>query len=269
MEYGKTEKYGGIIKQGDNSTVHSINLTGLEFLTPYHYRVISCIVESCNRSSNFTFKTGHKQCSGGSSYIAEGDFCIDNFEASMVQGKIIIQGGRIPTSSISRADAQSACRQVGKRLCTSAEFTASCNIRGEKYGDLGDNECNSWNSSYVPTGKATNCTSKEGVHDLVGNFWEWVSDSVNDKTPFYEGLVERDDILSAGKDYVLPRQFTGETLRHGSDYYYNWEQNRATFIGTGIVRGGYYASQKGGGCFSYIVGAPLEGDQKIGFRCCS
>ncbi|MFH1750104.1 MAG: SUMF1/EgtB/PvdO family nonheme iron enzyme [Candidatus Micrarchaeota archaeon] len=270
IEWGKTNRYGSIDKKDDNSTYHSFNISGLRFLTEYHYRVISCIGESCNRSDDFMFTTGHKQCLGGSSYIENGDFCIDGFEAYVLNGKAISQGGRVPTSFISREDAQSACEMAGKRLCTSEEFTAACNIRGQSYGKIGANiACNIGNTSYVPAGHASNCTSDKGVHDLIGNFWEWVSDTVTEQTPFYEGLVDSDNPLLAGKDYAFPRQSNAQTEVHGNDYYYNWEANRFAFIGEGMVRGGYYGSHEGGGCFAFAVGVPFKGDIKVGFRCCS
>ncbi|MFH1257309.1 MAG: SUMF1/EgtB/PvdO family nonheme iron enzyme [Candidatus Micrarchaeota archaeon] len=269
IEYGKTDGYGETKMTANNVTSHAINVTGLEFVSEYHFRAISCDGDACVKSNGTVAKTGHKQCPGGMSYIADGDFCMDNFEAFIVDGKAAISGAAVPRNMISKADAIRACENAGKRMCTSKEFDAACNVKGEKFGHIGNNICNVQNTSYIGAGFATNCTSAEGVHDLIGNLWEWVSDVTTDKTPIASGLVDRDDILTAGRDYVLPRQFNVETERRGGDYYYNVESNPGLFVGKGIARGGYYESRQGGGCFSYQVGVPLEGDAKLGFRCCS
>ncbi|MBI5224566.1 SUMF1/EgtB/PvdO family nonheme iron enzyme [Candidatus Micrarchaeota archaeon] len=270
IEWDETDKYGNIVAQKDNSTSHKFQITNLKFLTAYHYRISACIGDVCIKSPDLKFTTDHKQCVGSSTYIPDADVCIDNFEATIVSGKAVSQSNSVPASGISRAEAQKACENSGKRLCTSDEFTAACNIKGVKYGPtVGDTNCAIQNSSYVPAGYPTSCVSKEGVHDLIGNFWEWVSDSVTDKTPIAEGLVDRDDILSAGASYVLPRQFSEETEKHGGDYYFNIEPDQNRFIGKGIARGGYYRSNRQAGCFAFQVGVPLEGNLNTGFRCCA
>lgn len=269
VEWGTNEKYDRVDANTQNSTLHSINLSGLKFLTTYHFRAISCIADSCNKSTGLNFTSGHKQCPSGTVYVAEGDFCIDRFEATVRDGRAISQGGSVPANLISREDSQKACAAAGKRLCTSEEFTAACNIKGEKYGPIGQYECALINSSYIPAGHASNCTTDGGAKDLIGNFWEWVSDDVNDDTPFTEGLVDLEDVLYAGRNYQFSRQASPVTEKFGNDYYYNWEPNAAIFSGTGIIRGGYYKSQQAGGCFTYAVGVPLIGSDKISFRCCS
>ena len=270
LEWDLSDKYGNIISQEDNSTSHTITIKNLKFLTTYHYRASSCIGNICIKSPDLNFTTGHKQCVGSSTYIEEADVCIDNFEATIVDGKAFSQSNSVPASGISRNDAEKACKNSGKRLCSSEEFTSACNIKGEKYGPkVGDTNCAIMNSSYVPAGYPTSCVSKEGAHDLIGNFWEWVSDSVTDKTPIAEGLVDRDDILAAGRDYELPRQYSFETEKRGGDYYFNLEPDINRFIGKGIARGGYYRSNRQAGCFAFQVGVPLEGNLNTGFRCCA
>ncbi len=270
LEWGVTPSLGQIQGIEGNVTGHATNISGLAFLTEYFYRVASCVGEQCVKSNVTNFTTSHKQCGPGMSYIREGDFCIDNFEAAIINGVTYSSANTAPTTLISKANAEKACIGAGKHLCTAREFIAACNIRGEKYGShVGDKECNIANTSYLNTGLATDCISTEGVHDQIGNVWEWVADAVDAKTPIGGGLVDRDDLLTWGKDYPLPRQANANTEKHGQDYYHNLEPNSILFIGKGIAMGGYYKSQSQAGCFAYEVGVPLEGDATIGFRCCS
>ncbi len=269
IEYGVSTKYDLIKSVNDNSTSHNIDLSDLQFLTTYHLRVISCSGDNCVKSDDYNFTTGHKECIQEQAYIAEGDFCIDKFENTIEQKKAVSRAGKVPTFLVSRDEAQAACNAVGKRLCTSDEFTAACNIRGVKEGRIGEAECHVRNTSFMRAGLEKECLSDQAVRDLIGNFWEWVSDDVTKVTPFYDGLVDRDDILTAGANYELPRQANTETEKRGGDYYSNAEPDRNQFIGKGIVRGGDWNDYGLAGCYAYKVGVSLEGDGNIGFRCCS
>ena len=48
---------------------------------------------------------------------------------------------------------------------------AACNVRGNYSGD------GEGTSSESPTGAFRSCVSSEGVYDLTGNMWEWVSEA--------------------------------------------------------------------------------------------
>lgn len=269
LEWGLDATYGNAETHRDNSTEHRINISGLEQLETYHYRIISCAGEVCNKSRDYNFTTPHKECVPGSTYISAADVCIDNYEASIsLDKKALSQSGKPVSVQVSRAEAETACRNVGKRLCTSLEFTAACNINGSKYGDIGDVECNVVDTYLTKTGVAINCTSNNGVHDMIGNAWELVSDTVTVKTPFSEGLVDREDILYAGNFFVLTKQPTEITTRYGNDYYLNYLLNQANFNGTGIARGGAYGMHTRAGCFAFLVGLPPTGVANVGFRCC-
>lgn len=245
--------------------------------------------------------TSHAEppCSGEcpNSMVLAGDACIDRYEAHLV----VFDGsgrpepypahlrppndvryaarsaaGIRPQGYISRVEAERACTNAGKRLCTVTEWYGAC--RGAKrttypYGDtfergrcnvgkphlltlhFGDN-ARAWkygehfNSPHLnqlsgflePTGHYAGCASSYGAYDLVGNLHEWVSDSVGaslaHKLPLQDGIRRR--------------------LRANA--------------GKGVFMGGFFSttSEHGRGCdFVTIAHEPKYHDYSTGFRCCS
>jgi formylglycine-generating enzyme required for sulfatase activity len=135
----------------------------------------------------------------------EGQFCIHQYEASLTgelgnldQGQsypdgstavtIISQAGLTPTKT-SWYQAYAACELAGFHLCTSAEWEDACDdtvgpggmeyptpdgsydvalcpigdFRAQKQADLG------------LSGESPNCHTRSGVHDMLGNLWEWTN----------------------------------------------------------------------------------------------
>jgi len=112
-------------------------------------------------------------------------FCIDKYEASLATipattrvGAISV-AGVLPTVNISQVEAQQACRETGKRLCTDSEWLRAC--RGPSnfiypYGDtLQPGICNDL-GTLAETGVYPGCVSAEGALDMVGNVGEWTFD---------------------------------------------------------------------------------------------
>ena len=125
--------------------------------------------------------------------------------------KAISRPGVVPQAYISRDQAELACGEAGKRLCTSNEWVAACEGPGQTvypYGDAEDiHACNSRGNSplkavfgnvraalrsdqamnhpalnQVPgtvakTGSYGKCTNDFGVYDMVGNLHEWTADN--------------------------------------------------------------------------------------------
>jgi len=106
------------------------------------------------------------------------DVCIDSFEYPN-------QRNSIPTSGLDYSGAVTACAEQGKRLCTEAEWEASCagpsGTRRWPYGDtFRESACalrqDLRNGATVsPSGKMHHCVTPEGIFDLSGNLWEWVA----------------------------------------------------------------------------------------------
>jgi formylglycine-generating enzyme required for sulfatase activity len=109
---------------------------------------------------------------------------VDSFEIDLYEYPN--QAGVVPTTGVTWEEAQALCRAQGKRLCRDDEWEAAC--RGPQdylYGYGPRFESGRCNTPYLesgawrrgrdvaPSGRFGGCTSAFGVHDLIGNVWEW------------------------------------------------------------------------------------------------
>jgi formylglycine-generating enzyme required for sulfatase activity len=183
--------------------------------------------------------------------------------------------GVFPQGYMSRVEAAAACKNAGKRLCSMREWRRACEGKGSttfpygrrrvagrcnnekphllairfgsdpnrwKYDNFNDPALDAEPGFLAKTGAYEACSSGEGVHDMVGNLHEWVSDTVD------ESLVEKLD----AEDVERRTQ--------------PWK------TGNGIFMGGFFstADQHGPGCtFTTIAHEPTYHDYSIGFRCCA
>jgi formylglycine-generating enzyme required for sulfatase activity len=224
-----------------------------------------------------------------------GDVCIDRYEARLLRKKddgslvphpphlrppsgVFVassEPGVRPQAYISRIEAESACQNAGKRLCSVTEWhracrgpdqttypygptyvAGRCNVgkphllsmlhgsdpKGWLYDEhFNDPELNQRPGFLASTGQHDGCVGANGVYDLVGNLHEWVSDRVDaslvTKIPLTDGLRKR--------------------LRANT--------------GKGIFMGGFFSTtnQHGRGCdFITMAHEPRYHDYSTGFRCC-
>jgi formylglycine-generating enzyme required for sulfatase activity len=125
--------------------------------------------------------------------------CIDRYEASLQGGVAGAPDGegtmaravskpRVkPAVRISQLQAQAACANAGKRLCTREEWLAACRgadgKRAYAYGrTYVPGRCHDQvlsdrrkTDGPLPTGSLAACRTPEGVYDLSGNVWEWLA----------------------------------------------------------------------------------------------
>jgi hypothetical protein len=125
------------------------------------------------------------------------DFWIYRYEASRPDASASSAGssdarpcsrdGVLPWANLTHDAAAAACAQVGKRLCTAAEWAAACaGATGYRYpyGDTYQADtCNGVDHDGVPggadddvllpAGDRAQCLSEDGVADLSGNLREW------------------------------------------------------------------------------------------------
>jgi len=112
-------------------------------------------------------------------------FCIDKYEASLqlvpstTRSVAISVPNTLPAVDISRIDAEQACFEAGKRLCSDSEWLRAC--RGGSgliypYGDtVQPGVCNDL-GTLAETGTYHGCVSSDGALDMVGNVIEWTDD---------------------------------------------------------------------------------------------
>ena len=193
-----------------------------------------------------------------------GSFCMDKYEASVWQyanctgtqygvyeagnddypwndtgndfeGYGCSKSGVKPSSYITWFQAQQACGNSGKRLCTNAEWQMAAAGTPDA---CGTSACNCEGVTLNNTGSYTSCKSRWNVYDMNGNLWEWVADW-SDPDTWSSG--------SASSNY-------------GSDYQYPYP---AAFI-----RGGSWGNGANSGVFALSMGSAPSDSLVLGFRCC-
>lgn len=202
-----------------------------------------------------------KGCNGG--MVLAGDVCIDPFEASLVEvsesGKLtphphyepvgdarvraVSKKGVMPQGYISRNEADAACKDAKKRLCTDDEWLHACRGRhptkypygderkdeycndhgvsplnkyfadrpdAEKYGPVAMNDprLNQLAGGLAKTGSHAHCRNGFRVYDMVGNLHEWTADPSG---TFRGGYYLDTKINGEGCDY--------KTTAHNATYH--------------------------------------------------
>jgi formylglycine-generating enzyme required for sulfatase activity len=192
------------------------------------------------------------------------------------------EAGVFPQAYVSRVESEAACAAAGKRLCTRKEWQRACGYRAGvtptgpaavyPYGDRWQpDRCNAdkphlltlrfgadpgrWTYAafndpslaqqpgfLAAAGAYAGCAGDLGVHDLVGNLHEWVSD-VADRA--FEARLRAEGIPRA---------------------YQHWAPGNSVFMG------GFYSThgELGPGCaFTTIAHDAHYHDYSTGFRCCA
>ena len=221
---------------------------------------------------------GSLSCPGGMARIDAywGSYCIDQYEAYNAGGGVAgSDKGKTPWTSITMADARTACEAAGKRLCTDVEWKTACNLDGQKYHLTAeenrfneaygcytcntDQNCAPWNGFEPVTGSHAQCRSDAGVFDMIGSVWEAA-----------EATVPSDSW--AGEDKVL----VGDLLGGSSEKYGDDRVSRGSsgLKGNLLFRGGgWLAGADAGrrnGCSSLGLSTKSTySASDFGFRCCS
>lgn len=141
------------------------------------------------------------------------------------------EAGAIPTSNVSREEAEQMCATKGKRLCTELEWERACkgadNATYEYGDDYAAEKCGTGvaieEAARRPTGDRIGCKSSFGVREMHGGPWEWTSSAW--------GRGHKDDL--------------------------------------GVLRGGNaLAGELVGRCANAIGRTPTTRSPVMGFRCC-
>lgn len=141
------------------------------------------------------------------------------------------ESGAIPTTNVTREDAQRLCDAQGKRLCTELEWERACKGPDNfvyEYGDAYKPQTCGMGISVEeaarhPSGDHVACKSGFGVREMHGDVWEWTQSS--------------------------------------------WGRGRTDSLG--VLRGGNsVAGELAGRCANGIGRVPTQKSPTMGFRCC-
>ncbi len=165
---------------------------------------------------------------------------------------------KVPWSFVTREQAMQLCARDGKRLPTSAEwYTFSLGMTALH------ESCNINSKKVAFTGSSPSCKSPNGVYDLVGNVWEWVSDDVVNGSYNERQLPQNGYVTQSDSTGMAVTTSDTEDKLFGSDYF--WTRTDGVF---GIIRGGYYDSGTDAGMYAVHADTlPTAASVGIGFRC--
>jgi formylglycine-generating enzyme required for sulfatase activity len=164
----------------------------------------------------------------------------------------------MPWRYISRDQAMQMCARAGKRLPTSDEWYQL----GLGMADI-ENSCNVNERNASKAGAYASCVTPHGVHDLVGNVWEWVSDDVINGTYNARALPESGYVSQVDGQGIAVAVSPDAQDMFGKDYF--WARSDGAY---GIIRGGYYDSGTDAGVYTVHADTlPTTASIGIGFRC--
>lgn len=228
-------------------------------------------------------------CPAGMVLVDNGErgFCIDRYEVSPggkclynepknkmeSQANIDMPGcmpvseaGSVPWIKITQNQAVRACAKAGKRLPSNSEWQAAVMGTPDKGSSWGAEDCHvngNWPESPGRSGSGEKCASYVGAFDMIGNVWEWVTETVADGRREGIELPESGYVGEINEDAIPTISTTSPT-----DIYYGdrlWIKKEGT---RGVARGGYWNNGADAGEYSfYIVTPPSEAGSGIGFRC--
>ncbi|MCA9366205.1 SUMF1/EgtB/PvdO family nonheme iron enzyme [Candidatus Kaiserbacteria bacterium] len=164
---------------------------------------------------------------------------------------------QMPWRYVSLTEAQQLCARAGKRLPTNEEWYKAVSGITNTETCLLDEA-----TEPLHTG-AAGCVAPSGVHDLLGNVWEWIEGTVVDGT--LDGRMLPPSGYVAGVDQNGVVSKTSEEPQSAFDEDYAWVHSDGV---RGVLRGGFYDSGSDGGI--YTINASVLPELRttgIGFRC--
>ncbi len=179
--------------------------------------------------------------------------------------KGVSRNNSIPYTTITQYDAKQSCLLSGKSLISNGDWqkaasgtpddATKCKIDTTSTGTLipSANWYNQGGDDAIYTGSASECISKYGIYDMIGNVWEWSDDLID--------AVSNDDYANSatyGSDYIYRLTLGSISVGEG-----NSNASVSAFL-----RGGRWSGGASAGAFALHLGdGPSSLGWGIGFRC--
>ena len=208
---------------------------------------------------------------------SSGTFCIDRYELSVGESCPVSEPTRAletkrnleqadcqvhsggparPWTSVTYLQAKELCARRDMRLPTNAEWY-------EAALGTSDNNCNIDSQVVTETGAYAECRSARGVHDTVGNVWEWIEGSVTDGTYEERKLPAEGYVYEVDVNGVATHTTTTPQQLMNEDYF--WSEADGAYA---MMRGGFYGSGADAGVYAvHAKVTPTFSGPAIGFRC--
>lgn len=219
-------------------------------------------------------------CNDGEKYLLFGDraLCVDIYEASAAltcphqvpanqfdtqqnfnETSCVSQSqpGVTPWRYISLTQAQQMCARTAKRLPNNDEWYKVAS------GIADQSACVTHRTAGPqPTG-AAGCLTPSGIHDVVGNVWEWVDGQVVNGVYADRNVPNSGYVALVDQNGVVIETAPEAKAEFNEDY--AWTRSDGAY---GIIRGGFYGSETDAGIFSQNLATALDTKTAgIGFRC--
>ncbi len=206
---------------------------------------------------------------GGTQYGASSDDypCNDNGQNCASTNKIYARSetGRTPSANLTWFQASAACRNSGKRLLTSAEWTEAANGTPDPGATGTAPNCNVSGSGPTTTGAGTSCLSAAGAENMIGSLWEWVAEWGTAGAGASNAMATMVQVDGTGTGYNDDGQWNV-----GGNSYTNYAAPAGWIAGQvpAVVRGGGWGDGAAAGVFTFAADdAPSVWSGSIGFRC--
>ncbi|MBM4128483.1 MAG: formylglycine-generating enzyme family protein, partial [Nitrospira sp.] len=147
------------------------------------------------------------------------------------------KGKEWPVESVSWDDCAAFCKKAGFRLPTEAEWEYACRAgtRTPRYGELGEIAWYNKNSNDETKAVGTKQANALGLHDMLGNVWEWVNDWYGD----YSADAQTNPQGPASGSFRVLRGGGWSSSSHdcrASGHYYDNPDFSISFIGFRVAR---------------------------------
>jgi formylglycine-generating enzyme required for sulfatase activity len=163
----------------------------------------------------------------------------------------------MPWGFVTYTQAKQLCARSGKRLPTNKEWYEVA------IGFSDTAPCFKTSATAPSKAGSANCVTPTGVHDLVGNMWEWMEEVVSEGGYKERALPESGYVQLVDNEGVVIETALIPNSSFGQDY--AWVNKSGV---RGFLRGGFYGSGKDGGVFSQNASVALDfASVGVGFRC--